>query len=45
MALISVNQLGFTERIKDFLVVNSFNWDVYELSVFNLGAIVIEGER
>ena len=45
MALNSVNQIGFTERIKEFLVVNSLNWDIYELSVDNLGAIVIEGER
>ena len=44
MALVSKKEVGFSNKMKKFLEENSLNWDVYELSIDNLGATVIEGE-
>jgi len=44
MALISKDTEGFGEKMSAFLKEKSLNFDVHELSIDNVGAIVIEGE-
>lgn len=44
MALTLKSEDGLVNGIKDFLIKNSLHWDVYELSIDNVGAKVIEGE-
>ncbi|MGG7178697.1 homoserine kinase [Clostridium paraputrificum] len=45
MALISDKEVGFSNKMQEFLEANSLNWDIYELSIDTVGAKVIEGEE
>lgn len=44
MALTRKDDENLLKGLKDFLKINSLNWDVFELSIDNVGAEVIEGE-
>lgn len=44
MAIISKGQVGFSNKIKEFLEAKSLNWAIHELSIDNEGAILIAGD-
>jgi len=45
MTMISENQVGFSNEIKEFLQENGLSWALHELSIDTVGAIVVEGEK
>ncbi|MDS0525068.1 homoserine kinase [Clostridium sp. SHJSY1] len=44
MAISLKENIGFSDKIKEFLKIKGLEWDVYELSVDKVGAIVLEGD-
>ena len=45
MTMISEKEIGFSNRIEDFLVRNGLSWDIHELSIDTVGATVMDGEN
>lgn len=45
MAMVSEDNYSFIDKMKEFLKVNLLNWDIHELSIDFLGAIVLEGDE
>lgn len=45
MTLISSEEVGFSNKIRDFLKTEGLNWDIHELSIDTVGATVMEGEE
>lgn len=45
MAISTKEDMEFSSKVKDFLNQRSLEWDVHELSVDKMGAIVLEGDE
>lgn len=45
MAFVDLQNTEFVKKIREFLKEKNLQWDVYELSIDNIGATVVEGDK